>query len=44
MVIIFQFCGSQSLAKFSRILAFKEKLLFSKKNPKTSQIFVVVTV
>ncbi len=32
MVIIFQFCGSQSLAKFSRILAFKKKLLFSKKS------------
>ncbi len=32
MVIIFQFCGFQSLANFSKILAFKKKLLFSKKS------------
>ncbi len=34
MVIIFQFCGFQSLANFSKIPAFKKKLLFSKKIPK----------
>ncbi len=32
MVIIFQFCGFQSLANFPKILALKKKLLFSKKS------------
>ncbi len=44
MTIIFQFCGFQSLANFSKISAFKKKLLFSKKIPKLLKFLLLSLV